>query len=41
MIARVEGGIFRPVKALPALPGDPYLARDRMPPASPQLRVVS
>ena len=41
VIARVEGGVFRPLKALPALPGDPYLARDRMPPASPQLRVVS
>ena len=41
VIARVEGGIFRPVTTLPALPSDPYLARDRMPVAPPQLRVVS
>lgn len=41
VIARVEGGAFRPVKALPARPGDPYLTRERMPLAAPQLRVVS
>ena len=41
LIARVEGGAFRTIKALPAVPGDPYLARDRALPAPPQLRVVS
>lgn len=41
VIARVEGGVFRAVKSLPAVPGDPYLTRDRRPPAAPLLRVVS
>ena len=41
VIARVEGGAFRAVKSLPTVPGDPYLTRERMTPAAPQLRVVS
>lgn len=41
VIARVEGGAFRTVKSLPALPGDPYLTRERGLPPAPQLRVVS
>lgn len=41
LIARVEGGMFRTLKRLPAVAGDPYLTRAR--PAAPaaQLRVVS
>jgi branched-chain amino acid transport system substrate-binding protein len=41
VIARVQDGVFRTVKALPAVPGDPYLARARTPAATPILRVVS
>lgn len=41
VIARVQDGVFRTVKALPAVPGDPYLARARTPAAAPILRVVS
>ncbi|MFZ1726384.1 MAG: transporter substrate-binding protein [Albidovulum sp.] len=41
LVARVEGGVFQIVKALPAVAGDPYLGRTRPAPAQPQLRVVS
>lgn len=41
VIARVQGGVFRPVKSLAARPGDPYLTRDRLARRVPQLRVVS
>src|SRR5690606_36502384 len=39
--ARVEGGVFHTVKALPAIAGDPYLTRPRAAPAVPELKVVS
>jgi len=41
LIARVERGAFKIVKALPAVAGDPYLARVRPARAHPKLRVVS
>ena len=41
LIARVEAGAFRTISALPAVPGDPYLTRDRALPTAPRLRVVS
>ena len=40
VIGRVEGGVFRAVKTLPAVAGDPYLTRPRVE-AAPRLRVVS
>ena len=40
IIARVEGGVFRPLKRSEAVAGDPYLTRSRSAPAS-VLRVVS
>ena len=40
-IARIEGGAFRCLKALPAVAGDPYLTRPRALPPAPRLRVVS
>lgn len=41
LIARVEGGVFRAMKSLPAVKGDPYLTRPRPAAAGPQLKVVS
>jgi hypothetical protein len=41
IIARVENGVFRPVKQLGAVAGDPYLTRGRQPSVAPMLRVVS
>lgn len=40
IIARVEGEVFRPIKRLEPVAGDPYLTRPR-PPVAPALRVVS
>lgn len=40
IIARVEGEVFRPIKRLEAVAGDPYLTHPRAP-VAPALRVVS
>jgi branched-chain amino acid transport system substrate-binding protein len=40
IVARVEGGVFRPVHRRAGVAGDPYLTRSHAP-AAPQLRVVS
>lgn len=39
-IAQVRGGVFQPLRVLPAVAGDPYLTQPRMA-AVPRLRVVS
>ncbi|MFZ5708440.1 MAG: transporter substrate-binding protein [Pseudomonadota bacterium] len=41
IIAQVEGGVFRTIRALPAVAGDPYLTHTRRQAAGPVLRVVS
>ncbi len=41
IIARVEGGVFRPLKRWEAVAGDPYLTRSRPAPVAPILKVVS
>jgi branched-chain amino acid transport system substrate-binding protein len=41
MIAEVRDGVFRVLKSEDAVPGDPYLTRDRVAAARPGLRVVS
>ena len=41
IIARVEGGVFKPIRQQPPVAGDPYLTRGRSAPVVPMLRVVS
>ena len=41
IIARVENGVFRPIRQLGSVAGDPYLTRGRPATVAPMLRVVS
>ena len=41
IIARIEAGVFKPVRQLPPVAGDPYLTRGLSATAAPMLRVVS